>query len=63
VLWEGLYFQNRNNLALLDRIVERVRDVAHIPVAIRHGAAVIHVKDGLTQAQADQLEAQISNTV
>ena len=63
VLWEGLYFQNRNKIALLDRQVERVRDVAHIGRAIRHGAKVIHVKEGLTEDQSRELENRIDATI
>jgi len=62
VLWEGLYFQNADKIALLDRQVERVRDVGHIGGAIRNGAKVIHVKEGLTEAQARELEDRINAT-
>ncbi len=62
VLWEGLYFQNKNKIALLDCVVERVRDVAHIAGAIRHGAKVVHVKEGLTEAQVKELENRINAT-
>ena len=55
VLWEGLYFQNKDQIVLLDKEVERIRDVGHLPRAIRQGAAVVHVKDGLNQNQAKDL--------
>ena len=57
VLWEGLYFQNKDRIGLLNRLVERVRDVAHIGRAISHGAKVVHVKDGLNQEQFKALQA------
>ncbi|WP_337659845.1 hypothetical protein [Anderseniella sp. Alg231-50] len=59
VLWQGLYFKHMKRIGLLDRIVERVRNVAHIPRAIRSGAAVVHVKNGLSQQQADELEVSL----
>ena len=62
VLWEGLYFQNGNKIALLERQVERIRDIGHITSAIRHGAKVIHVKEGLTESQARELEDRINAT-
>lgn len=62
VLWEGLYFQNGDKIALLNRQVERVRDAAHIESAIRHGAKVIHVKEGLTEEQSRELENRINAT-
>jgi hypothetical protein len=62
VLWEGLYFQNADKIALLARQVERVRHVAHIEGAIRNGAKVIHVKEGLTEGQARELEDRINAT-
>lgn len=62
VLWEGLYFQNKHRIALLDRVVERVRGVANIAGAIRHGAKVVHVKEGLTEVQAGQLDDLVNAT-
>lgn len=63
VLWEGLYFQNEAKIVLLDRLVERIQDVAHIRGAIRHGAEVVHVKEGLTEEQAKELEDRINATI
>lgn len=62
VLWEGLYFQNKDKIALLDRVVERVGGIANIASAIRHGAKVVHVKEGLTEAQARELKDHINAT-
>ncbi len=62
VLWEGLYFQNEDKIALLDRVVERVSGGASIASAIRHGAKVVHVKEGLTEVQARQLDGLVNAT-
>lgn len=62
VLWKGLYFQNRDKIALLDGEVRRVATEFQIGKAIKQGCDVIHVRGGLPQKgvtrllQRDRLE-------
>jgi len=58
VLWEGLYFQYREKIGLLDGQVRRLQSGDQIDRAMRQGCDVAHVRRPMSPATVDRLMAK-----
>ena len=55
VLWQGLYFQNRDKISLLKGEVWRLQTESQFNRAMREGCDVAHVRHRMSQATVDRL--------
>lgn len=55
VLWKGLYFQNRDKIALLNKEVRRLGTEGQLNRAMKTGCDVVHFRGGMPQILAERL--------
>lgn len=55
VLWQGLFFQYRDKIGLLDKQVRRLQREDQLDRAMHEGCNVAHVSGGLSQSRVEDL--------